>query len=432
MQINKQAQDLNDILRESNPCLVEMLSKKGLRAFFPAKGILSQTADGKGKTYNATIGAATEENGSVMCLKSLRAKVYTDPQKCFPYASSYGRQELRELWQGMIREKNPSIGNTEISLPVVTCALTHGLSIAGFLFANENDEVITPDLFWGNYKLIFEGCHNASIKTFQCFNGKGFNTEGLREMLLSEGGKKILILNFPNNPSGYTPTEQEVDAIESAVLEAAQMGKNIITIIDDAYFGLVYEEGIYKESIFARLADLHERVLAIKVDGATKEDYVWGFRVGFLTYAYKGMSEKAAKALEAKTAGAIRGNISNSPNISQSLLCETYSSDTYKAEKIEKFRTLKLRYEKVKKVLQEHPEYSKAFEPLPFNSGYFMCIKLKDLDAEMVRQILLEKYDTGIIAIQDKIRIAFSSLPTSKIEQLFKNIYLATEDAKNQ
>ena len=38
----------------------------------------------------------------------------------------------------------------------------------------------------------------------------------------------------------------------------------------------LYEEGIEKESLFTYLCDLHENVLAIKIDGATKEDYVWG------------------------------------------------------------------------------------------------------------------------------------------------------------
>jgi len=429
MQINPQAKALNDALEQNNPHILEMLSQKGLKAFFPAKGIIAQTADGKGKTYNATIGAATEEDGSVMCLNSLRAKVYTNPQGCFPYASSYGRQELRELWQKMIYEKNPSLSETKTSLPVTTCALTHGLSLTGFLFANENEEVITTDLFWGNYNLIYGGCHNATVTTFPTFTGKNFNVEALREKLLEEGNKKILILNFPNNPSGYTPTEEEAAKIESVILEAAQLGKNITAIIDDAYFGLVYQEGIYQESLFARLADLHERVLAIKVDGPTKEDYVWGFRVGFLTYAYKDMSDEAAKALEAKTAGVIRGNISNVPNISQQLLFEAYSSDTYKAEKAEKFRTLQSRYEKVRQTFNDHPEFAKTFTPLPFNSGYFMCIQLAEgLDAEKIRQTLLEKYDTGIIAMGDKIRIAYSSAPLSKIEKLFKNIYLACKE----
>ena len=51
--------------------------------------------------------------------------------------------------------------------------------------------------------------------------------------------------------------------------------------------GLVFRDGIYQESIFTLLADAHPGVLAVKIDGATKEDCVWGYRVGFLTYGFK-------------------------------------------------------------------------------------------------------------------------------------------------
>ena len=53
---------------------------------------------------------------------------------------------------------------------------------------------------------------------------------------------------------------------------------------DDAYFGLFYEETALKESIFTRLMDRHSNLLAVKLDGATKENFVWGLRVGFVTY----------------------------------------------------------------------------------------------------------------------------------------------------
>ena len=48
-------------------------------------------------------------------------------------------------------------------------------------------------------------------------------------------------------------------------------------LVDDAYFGLVYEDNVFKESIFARLAGLSENIMAVKLDGPTKEDYVWGW-----------------------------------------------------------------------------------------------------------------------------------------------------------
>jgi len=417
----------NDFLPQT---ILNLLSKKGKDAFFPKMGILAQAAKAKNKRYNATIGIAKEDDGVVMHLKSIKKLVDVPPENIFPYAPGFGRPELRELWQKMLCEKNPSLSATKISMPVVTGAMTHGLSLLGHLFLDEGDELICPDLYWGNYRLIFQHWHGAKIKSYPTFVGDGFNVAGLREALLAKGTKKVVILNFPNNPTGYTPRNEEVDKIITAFEEALEAGKHIVVFIDDAYFGLVYEEGVSKESIFVKLSNLHENLLAVKVDGPTKEDYVWGFRVGFLTYAYQGMTDEAAEALEEKTAGALRGNASNISNLSQSLLFKAYSSPTYESEKQEKFAILEARYKAVKKTLADHPEYAEMFTALPFNSGYCMCVKLRaDVNATAVHQLLLDKYDTGLILCDDLLRIAFSSAPLADIPPLFENIYKATQDA---
>src|SRR5574342_290188 len=51
-----------------------------------------------------------------------------------------------------------------------------------------------------------------------------------------------------------------------------------------------------------KLANLHPRILAIKLDGATKEEFVWGFRTGFITFADGNSFENARvmTALEKK------------------------------------------------------------------------------------------------------------------------------------
>jgi aspartate/methionine/tyrosine aminotransferase len=301
--------------------------------------------------------------------------------------------------------------------------------MCGYLFLEEGEEIFVPEPYWGNYNLIFSNGYRINVNTFPLFKDDKLDIRGLKDALMSEGEKKVIILNFPNNPTGYTPTEKEIPEIVSAIKDAADADKKIIVFIDDAYFGLVYEKGIYTESIFSKLAHLHKNVLAVKLDGATKEDYVWGFRVGFITYGIKDGDEALYKALEDKTAGAIRGNISNGPHISQSLLLKAFTNPDYSKEKREKYDTLKRRYEKVKDILAKHPEYKECFEPLPFNSGYFMCIKLVDKDPEKVRQILLTKYNTGIIALKDMIRIAYSGTPYDLLEKLYENIYRACKEA---
>lgn len=429
MKTCEEAENLNKSIREKNNAVYDMLSSRGKAIFFPKKGILSQGAEAKGKEINATIGTALEDDGEPLVLSTISDKITLSKKEVFDYAPSYGNLELRKTWKEMIFQKNSVLVGKTISLPVVSCALTHGLSIAGYLFCDKNDKIIVPEPYWENYDLIFENAYDAKIMTYPLFKKDKFNTLGLKKKLLSNGEKKIVLLNFPNNPTGYTPINEEIDEIVLTIKEAADSGKKIIVLVDDAYFGLVYEKGVYTESIFSKLSDISENVLAVKLDGATKEDYAWGLRVGFITYGVKNGSEQFYKALEDKTAGAVRGNISNSPQISQSLVLKSLKEENYKTEKQSKYETLKKRYEKVSQILKERKEYKRFFKPLPFNSGYFMCIRTKH-NAEKIRQILLNEHSTGIIVFgEDIIRIAFSATPYSKIEKLFMNIYEACKKA---
>ncbi len=427
--MNQQSEELNNIIKQYNEAVYDLLSEKGKNIFFPKKGILAQTAQAKGKKINATIGSAVEADGTPTRLKTLEDLINIPAEYVFPYAPSHGRPDLRKHWKQAIYDKNPALNNHSLSMPVTTNALTHALSMIGYLFIDAGEKIIVSDLFWGNYNLIFANGCNASIDRYELFDKEAFNISSFREKIMDTSvRKKILILNFPNNPSGYTPTIGEVKQIVNAIKISANAGNKILAVIDDAYFGLVYEQGIETQSVFAYLANLHENVLAIKVDGPTKEDYVWGFRTGFITYGIKNGTEELYNALESKTAGAVRGSISNAANLSQSLLLKAYQSDTYHEEKEDKFELLYSRYLAVKKVVN-NPEYSRYFTPLPFNSGYFMCVKLQEgIDGEQLRNLLLENYETGVINLNNVIRIAFSSVPEEYIPELFENMYKACKE----
>lgn len=424
--MNKQADALNKILQERYPVIYNLLSEKGRNIFFPKEGIVAQAAEARGKKINATLGSAVEDDGSPMRLESLAKNISIDPKDTFSYAPTSGKIELRKIWKDLMYKKNPSLrGDT--SLPIATIALTHGLSVIGYLFVNPLDEIILTDKFWGNYRLIFENAYGGALKAFTMFKGNSFDIDDFQRVLFEKSAKKIILLNFPNNPTGYAPTIQEAKKIIRCIFDCAEAGNEILVICDDAYFGLVYENGIYQESLFSELSHIHKNVLAVKIDGATKEEYAWGLRVGFITFGAQGITEEACNALEAKTAGVIRGSVSNAPNISQGLIYQSLISPEHEREKNEKYQILKSRYEKVKKVLSGY-KYEKYFSPLPFNSGYFMCIQLKGgLNGEAVRQELLKNYDTGVISIGNILRIAFSGVKESDIEVLFENIYKACE-----
>jgi aspartate/methionine/tyrosine aminotransferase len=427
--MDAQAQALNKIIENQNPDVVKMLSTRGKNIFFPKLGILSQAAQARGKNINATIGEAREDDGSSMHLEEFESMLNVPVQNVFPYAPSYGKPDIRKKWKEFIYRKNPSLKDAVISLPIATNGLTHGLSMAAYLFAEEGDTVVLSDLYWENYDLIFTNAYGARLGTFNLFKDGGFDTDALAEKLAEVKKEKVIVLlNFPNNPSGYTPLTHEVEVIVSELEKTARSGKKVVVIIDDAYFGLVYGENVFPESIFVKLATLHENLLAVKLDGPTKEDYVWGFRVGFISYGIKGGTPELYEALEAKTAGAIRGNISNISHLSQTLLLNVYLSESYETTKKKKYSILKTRCDILRDCFK-NPAYAKYFEPLPFNSGYFMCVAVKPgLEAEKIRQHLLEKYSTGVIVFGNVIRLAFSATPHDKIPELVENLYKACVD----
>ena len=435
--MNPIAQDLNQIIEKGNPHLKEMLSEMGRNLFFP-KGILSQSAEAREKAHklNATIGIATERGGtmhfpSVMdSISSIRAK------ESLTYASSFGIQSLRKVWQDSLFKKNPSLEGKTISLPVVTCGITHAISMVADIWLDPDDVVILPDKMWGNYNMILNVKKGAKISQYHLFSeSHGFNFEAFEEKIRIEAkkyDKVIILLNFPNNPTGYSVTVEEGNRIIEILAGIADTGKNIIVVIDDAYFGLFYEDRVLKESLFANLCNRHPRILAVKLDGATKENFVWGLRVGFITYGCKieGDSMAVYDALERKTAGSIRGSISNASHLGQTIVLRSMQSENYIKEKEEKFMVLKNRAGRLKEVLLDS-RYKDAWDVYPFNSGYFMCIRLKSVDAETLRRHLLEKYGVGLISMGERdLRIAFSCLEEGDIPELFNIILQGVEDLK--
>lgn len=430
---NPLAQQLNERLEQAAPSVLAMLSPLGKRLYFP-KGILSQTAEAKqkAKKFNATIGIATESGGPMYLPSMHKHLVDVAPADAYTYAPPAGRQSLRERWREKLLAENPSMRGKSFGMPITTSALTHGLAVAGDLFVGENDRILLPDQLWGNYRLTYEVRLGAEIATFPFYSGGGFHTEAFAKAVAENAqgrDKLIVLLNFPNNPTGYMPTPAEGAAIADALAAQAAKGTKIVAITDDAYFGLFYHLGADSmvESLFGLLTGRHPNLLAVKLDGATKELFVWGLRCGFITFGPgdPATADVVCEVLDAKTRGAIRGALSNSPMLSQTLVERALETSSIADERKAKAETLRQRAAKVYEVVNR-PKYRETFDPYPFNSGYFMCVKVKGVDSEKLRVHLLDAHQTGLISTSPTdIRVAFSCLELDQVEPLFETLHQA-------
>jgi aspartate/methionine/tyrosine aminotransferase len=431
--LNPLAKKLNGQLEESAPEILAMLSEYGKRLYFP-KGILSQSAEAKERAhrFNATIGIATE-NGGPMYLESVQRQLGgVDPKDAYPYAPPAGRPGLRELWREKLVSENPSLAGKAFGQPITTAAITHGLMLMGELFIDPGDVILLPDQLWGNYRLAFEVKLGGKILTYPFYADGGFNTQAFAKALAEAAEtreKLIVLLNFPNNPTGYMPTPAEGDAISEVLIAQAKRGTQIVAVTDDAYFGLFYHLGAASmtESLFGKLIGQHPNLLAVKLDGATKEFFVWGLRCGFITFG-PGRADTAdavCTALDAKTRGAIRGGVSNVPQLSQSLVEHALASSTIAEERKEKCETLRVRAAKVHEVVND-PKFESSWDFYPFNSGYFMCVRVKGVDSEKLRVHLLDEFGIGLIATSPTdIRVAFSCLEVGDVAELFESLHVA-------
>ena len=410
---------MNEIARQLNEALEgtvvsDSLSDLGRRFYFP-KGIVAQTAESKrhAKKHNATVGMAFHR-GEPMHLSAIRRQLPDlTPGEIFAYSTTSGEPELRTLWKEQMIRKNPGLAGAPTSLPLVVSGLTHGLSVAA-------------DLFWGNYRLIFAERRGAELVTFPFFAPSGgLNVEGLAAAVRGRtgSGKVLVILNFPNNPTGYSPTQEEADEVVRVLKALAAEGLKLVVITDDAYFGLFYEEETCRHSLFSPLAAAHSNLLAVKVDGTTKEDLSWGFRIGFLTFASKDLTEEHYNALERKTMGLIRATISNASRPAQSLLMLGMRDGRYEADKAAAFELMRKRYLRVRNILKDNPP-PPSLRPLPFNSGYFMCFRTEKPNAEEIRQKLLLEEGIGTISFDaHTLRVAFAMPDEEHLEEIYTTLF---------
>ncbi|MBN2553337.1 MAG: aminotransferase class I/II-fold pyridoxal phosphate-dependent enzyme, partial [Spirochaetales bacterium] len=160
--MNELARQLNDALEGTSAAA--LLSARGRRMYFP-RGIVAQSAEAGEHAHrlNATAGIAAG-GGQPLFLPSIRTHIpQLDPEQIFSYAPTAGHPQLRQTWLAEMVEKNPALKGRQTTLPVVVSGLTHGLSVLADLFVEPGDAVIIPDLFWGNYRLIFQDKMDARI-----------------------------------------------------------------------------------------------------------------------------------------------------------------------------------------------------------------------------------------------------------------------------
>jgi aspartate/methionine/tyrosine aminotransferase len=396
------ADHLNAVLRRGHPAAERCLSGLGRRLFFPS-GVTAQAAEAAGCALNATIGQFVGDDGEAIPLPAM-AGHFSDSQgrQVFLYAPQGGRRDLRRAWQARLRTQTSG----PMSLPMVTSGLTHGLSIVADLFTDVGTRVLLPDPGWGNYSHIFGTRRGAELVRYAVLDERGrLNLAAIDAALAATTGPSVLLLNFPSNPLGYTPCTAEAVALVEIIQRAPHP---LVVLCDDAYHGMSWEEGLAVDGIFPLLADSDPaRILPVKIDGATKELFFFGGRVGFITF---GIDSEAGAVLEEKARALTRATISSVSAPSQAMVMEALSARDLAEQQAALREILRRRYRALKAALVRH-----RLTAWPFNSAFFALLKVENSD--VIRRGLLQD-GVGLVAFPGALRLSYSTIPEEDIDRL--------------
>lgn len=153
---------------------------------------------------------------------------------------------------------------------VVTVGGSEAIDLLIRALISKGDEVIIPEPCFVCYKpcTLMAGGTPVTIQTEEKDNFK-LTAKKLREKITDRS--KLLILPFPNNPTGAVMTREDLEEIAQVVRE-----HNLFVLSDEIYSELTYEGSHVS---FASLDGMKERT--VTVNGFSKAFAMTGWRLGY-------------------------------------------------------------------------------------------------------------------------------------------------------
>ena len=185
------------------------------------------------------------------------------------YTVSSGLHQLRqEIGNYLNRRFELEYNENEI---MVTVGASEGVDIALRCLLNEGDEVIILKPAYVAYEplITLSGgvCKTIELKEENDFK---LTPEDLKNAITSK--TKVLLMNFPSNPTGGVMSKEDLDKIVPIIKE-----NNIFVLSDEIYAELTYD---FKHVSIASYPEIKDQVLLIS--GFSKAFAMTGWRLGYV------------------------------------------------------------------------------------------------------------------------------------------------------
>jgi len=245
-------------LRDRIAAHVRDIPRSGIRDFFD---IVSSRAD--------VISLGVGEPDFVTPWHIREAAITALEQGVTSYTSNLGLLSLRKELSGYVQkitgiEYNP---NTEI---LVAVGVSEAMDLAIRALIEPGDEVLYHEPCYVSYNPVITFAHGVPVKVeTSAENGYKLTRAQLEKKVTPK--TKLLMLNYPTNPTGAILTREEIQEICEFVIE-----HDLIVLTDEIYGELTYDQS--HVSILS-VPGMKERT--IYLHGFSKAWAMTGFRLGF-------------------------------------------------------------------------------------------------------------------------------------------------------
>lgn len=186
------------------------------------------------------------------------------------YSSNAGFIELRHEISKYLNRRY-GLNYNPVDQIIVTVGGSEGIDIALRALVGPGDEVIVPEPSFVAYK----GCTAFTGATAKVINLRAEDEFKLTAQLLEEAitpRTKVLIIPFPNNPTGAVMTREELAPLVDILKD-----KDIVVLSDEIYSELSYGE---EHVSIASFPEMRDKTLVI--NGFSKAYAMTGWRLGYV------------------------------------------------------------------------------------------------------------------------------------------------------
>ena len=186
------------------------------------------------------------------------------------YTSNLGLPKLRERIAQYV-QKHFHVGYDPATEIIVTVGVSEAIDLALRALLNPGDEVLYHEPCYVSYSPSVVLAHGVpvAVPTFATDNFR-MTAEELAKLITPRS--KVLMMNFPCNPTGATQTREELEKIAALCVK-----HDLIVLTDEIYSELTYD-GAEHVSI-AALKGMRERTVFLH--GFSKAFAMTGFRIGY-------------------------------------------------------------------------------------------------------------------------------------------------------